>query len=105
MAEATAGVSLRLYGLGSIGQSSHEHSSQPFSSRAASGERPCSIADLILWQRSQSGLSVISATHSWGYVPTRSPQTIGSTGPNQLAFYVISWIRRPVRGRGGTTNL
>ena len=36
---------------------------------AAYGERPCSIAALILWQRTQSGLSVISATHSWGRAP------------------------------------
>ena len=61
---------LRLYGLGSIGHSSRAHSSQPFSSRAAWGERPRPIADLILWQRSQSGLSLISATHSWGRRPS-----------------------------------
>ena len=40
-----------------------------FPRAAACGERPCSIADLILWQRTQSGLSVISATHSRGRHP------------------------------------
>jgi hypothetical protein len=58
---------LRLYG--NIGHSSREHSSQPFSSRAASRERPRSIADLILWQRTQSGLPVILAILTPGQVP------------------------------------
>jgi hypothetical protein len=52
-------------GAGSIGQSSCEHSSQPFASRATSSESPCSIADLILRQRSQSFFSIISAAPSW----------------------------------------
>jgi hypothetical protein len=43
---------LKRYGWCSIGQSCREHSSQPFFSRAAWRETPCSIADLIFWQRS-----------------------------------------------------
>jgi hypothetical protein len=79
-------------GAGSIGQSSCEHSSQPWTSRASYGGTPWSIAACILWHRSQSDLSVISATHSWGEVPAPSHQSIGSAGAGPLAFYVIGWI-------------
>jgi len=87
MADASFARVLRLYCLGNIGQSSWEHSSQPCASRAASREWPCSIADLIRRQRSQSGLSVIAAAPCC-YPPDRQP--IGSAGADRLFLYVIS---------------
>jgi len=90
VADASFARVLRLYGLGSIGQSSWEHSSQPCASRAASREWPCSIADLIRRQRSQSGLSVIPAAPSW-HPPDRQP--IGSAGADRLFLYVIGCRR------------
>jgi len=49
------------------------------------GESPCSIADLILWQRSQSAFSIISARPFLAR-PCSSRQSMGSAGGAQLAF-------------------